>query len=116
MGTIRQGLRRLAAGGILLREIRGLRKEVQGLAAAATRIAEILEADYSRRYGPLHPTETQTPAGMEITYITDEGAQQWMEKELDLTRAMGRPPTEEEILAAFEREAQTPQTPESRNG
>lgn len=109
MASLRQGLRRLAAGGILLREVRGMRKEIQELVVACQRIATVLEADYVER----HPTRVVQPAegpAVEVSFTTDESARLWMEKELELTRATGRPPSEEEILMAFQRETDAPQS------
>lgn len=47
--------------------------------------------------------QPSTGPAVEITYVSEEGQAEWMEIELGLTRATGRPPTEEEVLVEYER-------------
>src|SRR5438046_2423962 len=97
-----KGLKRWAAGGILLREVRGLRVEVAGLRSSVERIAEALEAWNRAQQPPTYQADATTP-GVDISYITDQVSQEFMEIEFALTRATGQPPTEEEVIGEFER-------------
>lgn len=112
-----KGLKRLAAGGILLRELRGIRTEL-------TALRQALQVFTDRAFPPQAPARApdsvtpDTPL-TEITYIDTAQQAEWMDIELRLTQATGRPPTEEEILQEFERgratdSAEPPRQPEPR--
>lgn len=97
-----KGLKRLAGGGLLLLELRGLRAEVQTLASAVSRIAAALEARNAHEWPQQIQGDPSLPA-VEVTYVQDEQRAEFMEIELQLTRARGTPATEEEIFAEWER-------------
>lgn len=97
-----KGLKRLAGGGLLLLELRGLRAEVARLATAQERLTEVMAAFFDRQY----PTQVQPDPSIpsvEISYVNVEHQRILMEVELRLTQARGQPPTEDEILAEFDR-------------
>lgn len=97
-----KGLKRLAAGGILLRELRSIRQELTQMRSALTRVAEALEAHNAHAF----PQQVQMDAAQlptEVAYISDEQAQELMEIELRLASATGRAPSEEEIVQEYER-------------
>ena len=97
-----KGLKRLAGGGLLLMELRGLRKEVARLATAQEQLLALAQAVYAQHY----PVRTQpNPAGpvVEITHVNAEDQRLFMDIELRLTQATGQPPTEDEILEEYDR-------------
>lgn len=97
-----KGLKRLAGGGLLLLEVRGLRREVARLADAQERQAVVLEQFFARQYPtPVQPDPNAPP--VEVSYVNAEHQRLLMEVELRLTQAKGQPPSEEEILAEFDR-------------
>ena len=93
-----KGLKRWAVGGILLREVRGLRQEVMGLTLQVARIADVLE-----RQAPAVAVADPTAVGVEITFADDMLVQTWAQIELDLPRATGQFPTEAQVLQEYER-------------
>lgn len=97
-----KGLRRLAAAGRILMEVRGLRQEMAAIRTAVDRIAVALEARNAHQWPQVQPHVPGEPL-MEITYADNAYAQQLMEIELSLTRATGRPPTEDEVIAEHQR-------------
>lgn len=99
------GLKRLAGGGLLLLELRGMRRELTTLTLAVSRIAEALERQNAHRYPTQHDS-TQLPATTEVSYADTDTQQEFADIELRLTAAKGLPPTEDEILAEFERRHQ----------
>lgn len=89
------GLRRFIGAGMLLREIRSLRK-------AAERIATALELANAHNYPQvLQASDVALPT--EVTYVDEDHQRELMDIELRLTRASGAPPTEDEILSEYER-------------
>ena len=90
-----KGLRRLATGGILLREIRGLRRAME-------RLATLEEQRFARDY-PTLPVADPTAPPVEVTFATDAQQIEWMDIELGLTQALGQPPSEEAMLAEWYR-------------
>jgi len=95
-------LRRLASVGLLLREIRSLRK-------AAERIAAALELQNAHAYPQVVPAAGDRET--EITYVDAQHQATLMEIEMRLTTAKGIPPTEDEILAMWETEQRIGEPP-----
>lgn len=96
-----KGLKRLAGGGLLLLEMRGIRKELEGLKTEVGRIASALELANAHHWPQTTQPDPGVPA-IDITYIDDQTQAEFMDIELRLTAARGAPPTEEEILREFE--------------
>ncbi len=98
-----KGLKRLAAGGILLREVRGLRKEVADTKQVLERIAIALEvANVAQGYRLPAPTDPEEPL-VEVTYASDQLTQEYALIEADLTKATGRMPNEDQVFQEWER-------------
>lgn len=97
-----KGLKRLAGGGLLLLEVRGLRREVAGLREALERVAMALELRNDHDFPVTLPATDEAPE-IEITYADTPMQQELADIELRLTAARGRIPTEEEIQEEFER-------------
>lgn len=91
-------LKQLAEGSLLLLEVKGLRTEVAGLRAALQAIAGSLA-----RLAPAPLADPPSGSELEVTYVSDAYQAEVMDIELRLTRALGMPPTEEEVLAEWER-------------
>lgn len=94
--AMRKGLRKLQAGGILLRELRGIRKALE-------RANDLKEQELAAQGW----TQTEDP-GVEapplmVTEVDSELANDMAVIELTLTRSLGMPPTEDQILAEYER-------------
>ena len=106
MTTLRRQLRRFTAGGILLREVRAIRQELAGLRATGERIAAALEAANAHAWPQRIQPNPDLPA-VEVTYADTDYLQEVADIEMHLTRAKGLPPTEEEILAEYERRQDT---------
>lgn len=98
-----KGLKRLAGGGILLLELRGIRRDLGLLSASVARIAEALELRNAHQW----PTRVTGPLPdgppVEITYADGEQQREFMEIELRLTAARGMPPSEDEVIEEFNR-------------
>ena len=95
-----QGFKRLARGGFLLRELRGLRTDVAGLRAASERIATAMEVQNAHHW----PARSAPVEGsLAITYVETEQQAELMDIETRLTTARGIPPTEEEVLEEYQR-------------
>ena len=91
------GLRRFVGAGLLLREIRSLRR-------SAERIAGALELQNAHAY-----PQVVSAAGdreTEVTFVDEAHQAALMDIEMRLTAAKGIPPTEDEILAMWETEHQ----------
>lgn len=101
-----KGLKRLAAGGILLRELRGLRLEMQGIRTAVERLAAALETRNAHDYPQAVPAADPSLPAVEVSYVDAAEQEEWMQVELDLTAARGIAPTEDEVLAEWERRHQ----------
>lgn len=93
-------------GGWLM--IRGVLRELQTTNALLTRIATALEAANAHQWPQTFPSADPTEAAVAVTHVNDADQQMWMDVELDLTAARGMPPTEEEVLAEFERRKSLP--------
>lgn len=96
-----KGLKRLAGGGLLLLELRGMRRELADLKVALSRIATALEERNAHEW-PQQVPQGDLPA-VEVSYADDVVSQEMMQVELDLTNAKGMPPSEDEILLEYER-------------
>lgn len=97
-----KGLKRLAGGGLLLLEVRGLRWEVAALSAGVLRIASALEARNAHEW----PQRIQPPGevpSIEVSYVDDDAVAEFMQIELDLTRATGQAPSEEMVMDEWHR-------------
>lgn len=94
-----RGLRRIARAGILLRELKGIRTELQLLTQTLGRIASTLEAQH-----PSAHSQIQSPDdSVEVAYVDDAMQAELMEIELRLAQATGRPPNESQVMAEYER-------------
>ena len=93
MPSLAQRLRRLARTGLLLREVRGVRKELSRIAAA-------LET-YNQHQWPQHIQPDPDLPAVEVSYVDAEHQLELMDIETRLTAARGQPPTEEEILQEY---------------
>lgn len=90
-------LRRIA------RDIKILHAELIGVRSALERIATAIEAaNLAEGIGASQLVDPTQPA-VEISHVDTQIAEAFMEIELQLTRATGMAPTEDEILAEFER-------------
>lgn len=89
------GLRRFVGAGLLLREIRSLRK-------AAERIAAALELRNAHDYPQIVRADAAI-APTEVTYVDEVHQAELMDIELRLTHASGAPPTEDDILSEYTR-------------
>lgn len=98
------GLKRLVRGGRLLWEIRGIRQELAHMRGVLSEIALALRT-YNAHQWPTHAPTSPHPdlPPTEITFVDDGEQYEQAAIELDLTAARGLPPTEDEILAEFER-------------
>lgn len=98
-----KGLKRLAGGGLLLLELRGLRAEVKALSSSVHRIADALEARNAHEW----PQHIQVPGAavpsVEVSYVRDETVAEFMQIELDLTAATGQAPSEEMVMDEWNR-------------
>lgn len=93
--TMRRGLRKLQAGGILLRELRGIRKALE-------RANELKQMELSAQ-GMLQAPQAEAEPSLLITEVDSQLANDLSVIELTLTRSLGMPPTEDQILAEYER-------------
>jgi len=103
-----KGLKRLQAGGILLRELRGIRQALE-------RLADVQEATFAAAH-PTTPSQARAPDAPEqdpvwVTTVDSQLAADLADIELRLTGAKGMPPTEDEILAAYEAQHTEPDDP-----
>lgn len=87
----------------LSKDIHQLKAELIGLRSACERIAEGIEAA-NRLSGASDPLPRDPAAPVvDITYVDNQVAGEFMDIELRLTQARGMVPTEDEILQEFER-------------
>jgi hypothetical protein len=82
-------------GLLLLPELRLLRLACEGILAA-------LDYRNVQDYGITHAPQPGVPV-VEVTYVNDAHQAAIMDVELRLTAALGAPPTEDEILAEYEK-------------
>lgn len=97
-----KGLKRLAGGGLLLLELRGLRAEVKALSVGVQRIADALEARNAHEWPQRVQASPEVPV-VEVSYVHDEQIAEFMQIELALTQATGRPPSEDEVMVEWDR-------------
>ena len=97
-----KGLKRLAGGGLLLLEIRGLRREVAGLREGVERIAQAFELMNAHQWPQQIQADPSVPA-TEVSFVSNEFQAELMEIETGLTYAKGVPPNEDEVLAEYHR-------------
>ena len=100
-------LKALVQAGVLLVEVKGIRRDIQALTAVLTRLAVDVERAYSLP-NPDQPQDESRPA-VDIAYVSDAEQAELMDIEMRLTTARGRIPTEEEILQEWELRRQGPQ-------
>lgn len=98
--TMRTKLRRMVTGGLLLREVRSLRQEMQGIHAALLQVVLLLEERNAHEYPRVQQPNPNIPA-VEIAYVDNDYQLEMVDIEARLTLARGLPPTEEEILAEY---------------
>lgn len=84
--------------------LRGIRLELARLVDAQERVADY----YTALHRELEERALQqaTPAqegDIEVTYVHDGEQELWMQTELDLLKATGRMPSDEEIMAEYQR-------------
>lgn len=82
-------------GALLLPELKLLRMACEGIQAA-------LDYRNAQEYGEVRQVNPALPA-IEVSYVNDEYQAAIMDIELRLTQASGQPPSEDEILAEYER-------------
>jgi len=92
--------------GLFTRGLRGMRQELGRIATAQEALLLLAQAQETR----LLAAEAATPpvrelqeGDVEVTYVRDGEQQLWMQVQLDLTRATGQPPTEDEVYAEYMR-------------
>lgn len=86
----------------LLPELTLLRQELQGINQTLLMIAGALDYRNAQDYGITIQPTPGVPA-VDIAYVNDGYQAEIMDIELRLTGASGAPPTEDEILAEYER-------------
>jgi hypothetical protein len=99
-----EGLKRLAGDGWLLLELQGLRKSVEQLQQSVERIADAMELANTHAFP--HQAAAAPIAGVEPTtveFVDSRVQEAYAEIELGLTAVRGIPPSEDEIVAEFER-------------
>lgn len=97
-----EGLKRVARAGWLFREVRSLRREVAGLRVALEQVAQALQVRNAHEYPVLPPPDPGVPA-VEVAFVNDVVAAEFMAIELALTEALGHVPTEEEVAVEYDR-------------
>lgn len=93
---------RLSGFLFLRKDLRAIRHEVAGLRASLDRIANAFELANAHHWPTVQPLPADD-AAVEITYADSRAQQEFMDIELGLTQARGMPPTEDEIMAEFDR-------------
>lgn len=89
-------------GRLLFREARHLRTSVDALQQQVARIADALDAANAHQWPQSRQPDPSLPP-VEITYTDTRQQVELMEIELALTRAIGQPPSEDDVLAEYER-------------
>lgn len=98
-----KGLKRLAGGGLFLRELRSIRLELGRIATAL----ELSNAHHWPQQASSTPAEDLEPTT--ISYVNNAEQAELAEIELAMTRRMGIPPSEDEVMAEFNRRYQEDQ-------
>jgi len=93
MASVRQRLRQVMRGGLLLRELRGVRSELGRIAAA-------LEA-YNAHQWPHTIHEEEGQPSVEVSYVDTAFQAELVDIEMRLTGASGLPPSEDQIMAEY---------------
>lgn len=87
--------------------LRGIRLELARIADAQERLADgydwQLREQRKQQDLAIQQDRPAAEGDIEVTYVNDGEQELWMAIELDLTRATGRPPSEEEIMAEYQR-------------
>ena len=84
--------------------LRGIRLELSRLADAHERIADYIEALHRQQEEVALQQATPAKEGdIDVTFVQDGEQELWMQVELDLTKARGRMPSEEEVYAEYQR-------------
>lgn len=87
--------------------LRGIRVELARIADAQERLADGYEWQLRKQQEEVERAIQQNrPAvegDLEVTYVNDSEQELWMECELALTRATGRAPSDEQIMAEYQR-------------
>lgn len=110
---MRSPFARWRRGLLLRREVRGIRADLQALAASVTRLVEAVEQRTALDYPP-QPDLTDARPGLEVEYVDSIRQHEMMDIELRLTQARGEPPTEEEMLTEFLRRRAVEEDAEER--
>lgn len=99
------GIRRLAEQGLVLRELWRVRRELSRLTTQVERIADALEAHNANSWPQTIPPPATSPErpAVEVSYVSNHHQALMMEIEMRLTKARGMAPTDEEVLAEYER-------------
>ena len=97
-----KGLKRFAAGGILLREVRAIRQELMALRAGLDRVAGALEASNAHQWPQLIQPNPALPP-VTVSHVDTQEQLEWLDIEERLVASMGRLPSEEEMMAEWER-------------
>ena len=100
MQTLRRQLRRFTAGGILLREVRGIRQELAALTAAVTHIGQELQRRNDREYGQVLQVNPDLPP-VEVSYADDLYAQRIADITARRAQATGAIPTDDEVFDEY---------------
>jgi hypothetical protein len=95
MASVRQRLRQVIKGGLLLRELRGVHRQL-------ARIADALET-YNAHQWPQQIQPDPDQPGVEVSYVDTLFQQELVDIEMRLTAAVGIPPSEDQILAEYVR-------------
>lgn len=111
MTTLRAQLRRFTAGGILLREVRGIRQELQALTTAVTAIAAQLQRRNDHDYGQVIQINQALPP-VEVTYADSVYQQRIADIVGRFTQAKGMIPSDDEAFEEYLRAY--PDSPEAQ--
>jgi len=95
MASIRQRVRTVIRGGLLLRELRGVHRQL-------SRIADALE-EYNSHQWPQMAQPDPDQAPVEVSYVDTVFQAELVDIEMRLTAAVGLPPSEDQILAEYVR-------------
>lgn len=83
--------------------LRGIRLELSRIADAQERMTELYVRHLEAQAVAIQQPAPAKEGDIEVTFVHDGEQELWMECELALTRATGRAPTEEQVLAEYQR-------------